>query len=140
MSDLSEETLFKMDEELAAGFRAEKQMKRRARLERARAVHSQMRVVDLIDIWLRRESKRGDVLLVYRALVDALLNIPPRGETAALHNRLHRVIDARIAAPPGDKYPRDFDKLMAHATLRFFLLNVFARPAATIRILSLIHI
>jgi hypothetical protein len=131
MSDLSEETLFKMDEQLAAGFRADHQLKQRVKLERARAVHSQMRVVDLLDIWLQREGERADAVLVYRALFDTLLHIPRHGPTAALHNRLHKVIGKRLTGTA--PYPRQFDALHAHATLRYLLLGVVARESGTTR-------
>jgi hypothetical protein len=87
---LSDDTLLRMDRKLAAGFLAAKKENQARSLQRASIEHSKMRVLDLLDVWLRREAHRSDSLMLIRPVLEVLTDMHHNGEKLVA-DRLTRV-------------------------------------------------
>jgi hypothetical protein len=81
-----------------------------------------MRVLDLLDVWLRREAHRSDSLLLIRPVLEVLTDMHHNGEKLVA-DRLTRVCLQRWGSV-GVACPRDVDVREAHRALRLVTQRV----------------
>ena len=111
-----------MDRQLAAGFLAAKKATQAKTLARASLQHSKMRVVELLDIWARREVHRKEALEILQPLLDVTFAMLLDNERVT-GERLVRLLATRYGGS-GLSFSRDFDASAMHATVRYVLTKL----------------
>ncbi|KNC81981.1 hypothetical protein SARC_05730 [Sphaeroforma arctica JP610] len=136
LSDYDDEQMAAFDAKLGEVFRDKKNQKQDKRLSLQAITHFKLRVLDLIEVFIRSQSQNPLVLRIIMPLLTAVRVLPPQKENNVLKQRLEGVILNKLCKLKECPRAPALDSNLPHEVLD--QLFTFARESADRRFMQLV--